>query len=132
MQRRLRGNVRELRSAVQHAAVVCRGTVITPECLPFETPKLSNTSGTQIEQIVGLLLAWADRQLSRRDPGLEPGDLYERFLKTFERPILEAALSAVGGNQKAAADLLGLHRETLRKRLRKTVLEEDDRGQTNE
>ena len=46
-----------------------------------------------------------------------PG-LYNRILKELERPLLAITLDATQGNQLRAADLLGLNRNTLRKKLR--------------
>ena len=48
---------------------------------------------------------------------LPPPGLYERILHEFERPLLEVALDATGGNQLKCADLLGINRNTLRKKL---------------
>ena len=49
---------------------------------------------------------------------LPPPGLYHRILKEIEVPLLTAALAATRGNQIRAADLLGLNRNTLRKRIR--------------
>ncbi|SFI98456.1 sigma-54-dependent transcriptional regulator [Planctomicrobium piriforme] len=124
-QRQWPGNVRELRSAIQHAALVCRGNVLTPEFLPPETVSApSRSSAEDVSRILELLRTWADEVVQTVDPRNTATCLFEQFLNTFEPPILAAALDAVNGNRKAAADLLGLHRETLRKRLRKYELGE--------
>ncbi|OYU50158.1 MAG: nitrogen regulation protein NR(I) [Rhizobiales bacterium PAR1] len=49
---------------------------------------------------------------------LPPAGLYDRLLVEFERPLVAAALAATNGNQVRAADLLGLNRNTLRKKIR--------------
>ena len=49
---------------------------------------------------------------------LPPPGLYHRILKEIEVPLLTAALAATRGNQIRAADLLGLNRNTLRKKIR--------------
>src|SRR5439155_9346711 len=49
---------------------------------------------------------------------LPPPGLYHRVLKEVEYPLLSAALAATRGNQIRAADLLGLNRNTLRKKIR--------------
>ncbi|WP_437204571.1 sigma-54-dependent transcriptional regulator [Planctomicrobium sp. SH664] len=122
------GNVRELRSAVQHAAIVCRGGLITPDCFPATgTPRPDDRMGNAAS-ILPQLKTWAHQQLPLVNPSDVSSTLYERFLDAFEPPILTAALEAAGGSRKAAADLLGLHRETLRKRLRKHGLAEPDSG----
>ncbi len=49
--------------------------------------------------------------------GLPPSGLYYRVLPLFERPLIEVALQATGYNQLKAADLLGINRNTLRKKI---------------
>ena len=50
--------------------------------------------------------------------GLPPPGLYHRILREVEHPLLTAALAATRGNQIRAADLLGVNRNTLRKKIR--------------
>jgi len=52
------------------------------------------------------------------ESGLPPAGLYHRVLREVEYPLLSAALAATRGNQIRAADLLGLNRNTLRKKIR--------------
>jgi two-component system nitrogen regulation response regulator GlnG len=49
---------------------------------------------------------------------LPPPGLYHRILKEIEYPLLSVALAATRGNQIRAADLLGVNRNTLRKKIR--------------
>ncbi|MBV8061007.1 MAG: hypothetical protein JO126_07455 [Alphaproteobacteria bacterium] len=46
------------------------------------------------------------------------GDLYDRVIQEIERPLLTLALRRCRGNQLRAAELLGLNRNTLRKKIR--------------
>ncbi len=50
--------------------------------------------------------------------GLPPPGLYYRILREIEYPLISAALAATRGNQIKAAELLGLNRNTLRKKVR--------------
>ena len=50
--------------------------------------------------------------------GLPPPGLYHRILREVEYPLLSAALAATRGDQIRAADLLGVNRNTLRKKIR--------------
>src|SRR6202040_961043 len=55
---------------------------------------------------------------SEFDDDLPPPGLYHRILREVEGPLLSAALTATRGNQIRAADLLGVNRNTLRKKIR--------------
>jgi two-component system nitrogen regulation response regulator GlnG len=64
-----------------------------------------------------------ERHLSRYFGGytgdnLPPPGLYHRVLKEVEGPLISAALAATRGNQIKAAELLGVNRNTLRKKIR--------------
>ena len=50
--------------------------------------------------------------------GTQPNNMYELVLRQVERPLFEAILEHTKGNQSRAAELLGLNRGTLRKKLR--------------
>jgi two-component system nitrogen regulation response regulator GlnG len=52
------------------------------------------------------------------EDGLPPAGLYHRILREIEYPLLTATLTATRGNQIRAADLLGVNRNTLRKKIR--------------
>lgn len=50
--------------------------------------------------------------------GTQPNNMYDLVLKQVEQPLFEAILEHTKGNQSRAAELLGLNRGTLRKKLR--------------
>lgn len=50
--------------------------------------------------------------------GHKPGDLYQLVLGEVERPLFQAVLDYTNGNQSEAAEILGINRGTLRKKLR--------------
>ncbi len=50
--------------------------------------------------------------------GDRPGDLYDLVLGEVERPLFKAVMDYTSGNQSQAADILGINRGTLRKKLR--------------
>ncbi|MDE2574193.1 MAG: nitrogen regulation protein NR(I), partial [Rhodospirillales bacterium] len=56
--------------------------------------------------------------LAAHDDGLAPSDIYDRVLAEIERPLIQMTLSATRGNQIKAAAMLGLNRNTLRKKIR--------------
>jgi len=105
------GNVRELRSAIEHAAVASGGGPILPAHLPeavrqgaAKPPADAPADlGAMIEQFVAAL---AD------------GSPYREVMERLEKALIRRALADAGGNQSVAAERLGLHRNTLRNKLR--------------
>ena len=59
--------------------------------------------------------------------GMPASGLYDRILQEIERPLLEIALDQCRGNQLRAAELLGLNRNTLRKKIRALGIEASGR-----
>jgi two-component system nitrogen regulation response regulator GlnG len=109
------GNVRELRNAIEHAMILAQGGIIAPEHLPPPlTRETSSSAGSAEEMIAKAVRQWAEQQFEN-PTGAE--DLYERFLKFVEPPLLRTTLEHCGGQCVAAARQLGLHRTTLRKKL---------------
>jgi two-component system nitrogen regulation response regulator GlnG len=113
------GNVRELRNAIEHAAIVARGRPIRPEHLPPSANGGSVAGGApDIQKIRELISLWTAREMrTGGSPGESP--LYERFLELVEPPLLRAALEQCRGNRASTAQMLGIHRATLRQKLRK-------------
>jgi DNA-binding NtrC family response regulator len=108
------GNVRELRHAVEHAALLGRSGLIGPEHLPPARGLPVTEPADPGDGLQCAVAAWAAAQLSG---GPLPADLYQRFLSQVERSLFEAVLKKTGQNVSAAADVLGIHRTTLRKRM---------------
>jgi two-component system nitrogen regulation response regulator GlnG len=111
-QRSWPGNVRELRHAVEHGALLARGGRIAPEHLPAVTEApISESAASGLQSAVR---TWSRQQL---EAGALEGQLYQGLLAQIEPPLFETVLQSTAGNRAAAADLLGLHRATLRKKL---------------
>jgi len=120
-QRTWRGNVRELRNVVYRLALMAReeridadsvNDIIGPENTPAILPQADGQGG-----FGAALAGW----LTAENP--PPGALYHRALAAFEKPLIEYALGRTGGNQLRAAQLLGINRNTLRKRIGELGLE---------
>ena len=106
------GNVRELQGVVKQAMLNASGHLIVPEFLPDflsrSTAPETPTPG-ELPDIVGLV------------EGLLPtaaGDLHAQVIAAVERVLFPRVLQHTHGNQSQACEILGLHRSTLRHRLR--------------
>ncbi|MCL2700296.1 MAG: sigma-54 dependent transcriptional regulator [Phycisphaerae bacterium] len=118
------GNVRELQNAIQHAAIIAGGGTILPDHLPQivhdgATMRADGESaaGEANEQLQAYIRALPT------PPG--EGGLYAAAVTPLERALILHALNKTGGNQSQAADLLGLHRNTLRNKLKELGLDGD-------
>lgn len=121
LQRPWRGNVRELRNAVEHAAIVTRGREIGPEAFPAPLGG-PRAPGSVDEELRSVTRSWAQSAVVQASTvGTAP--LYERLLEVVEPELLREVLAACGGNRAAAAERLGMHRATLRQKLRRFGLD---------
>lgn len=107
------GNVRELRNAVEHGALMAHGNAIAPEHLPPAIPREIPSSPDPAAALARAAMVWAEAQLA--GPHTQ-SDLYQQFLSAAEPALFDAVLKTTGGNQAAAAQILGIHRATLRKK----------------
>ena len=107
-----RGNVRELQNAVYRLALMARDDVIDAGTVTavLGDPAEAVMRGRD-DALGAALAAWLG------DNAPAHGTLYHRAVSAFERPLFEYALGQTGGNQLRAAKLLGINRNTLRKRL---------------
>lgn len=111
------GNVRELRNAIEHAAIMSRGEVIDVSHLPSKhgtSPEFARGD----EHLQRELVRWVSERLAMANSEQADGDLFERFLATVEPPLLQTAFEHFSRNRAATARVLGLHRATLRQKLK--------------
>jgi two-component system, NtrC family, nitrogen regulation response regulator GlnG len=117
------GNVRELENLVHRLAALYAQDEITSDVVAAELPG-AGPAGAGSSEVAqdGSLSAFMDRHLgeyfAQFGEELPPPGLYERIIAEVEQPLINAALAATGGNQIKAAALLGLNRNTLRKKIR--------------
>ncbi len=120
------GNVRELRNAIERAAIVARGRDIHLEHLPPPAEPVPGPPAPSAvaEAISGQITAWFEheRHATNQSAAAE-ATLYDRFLAVVEPPLLRALLSRNQGNRASAAVELGIHRATLRQKLKRYGIE---------
>jgi Fis family transcriptional regulator len=97
------------------ASPVSRSAPRAPARKPAAAPVATGTAcaGTSLDQCVVHNL---DQYFAALD-GAKPHALHELVMQAVERPLLQYAMARSGGNQSAAAELLGINRNTLRKKL---------------
>ena len=110
------GNVRELENVVKRAAALATTTLILPDHLP-DTLRPAAGSAEAAGGLEPFPIEWIRAELARLQGDLD-GRLHDHFVACVERPLLELILRRTGGNQVKAADLLGINRNTLRKRIK--------------
>jgi two-component system, NtrC family, nitrogen regulation response regulator GlnG len=108
------GNVRELRNALEHAAILARGSPLLPEHFPRLTSPTG--AGSPAEQLANAVRLWLAER-TRNSAKTPPGDLYTELLHCVEPPLLDEVMRRLQGNRWAAAQWLGLNRATVRKKL---------------
>jgi two-component system nitrogen regulation response regulator GlnG len=108
------GNVRELENAIQRAVTLSQGDKIFPDALPPQIFKPGQGAHLSFENFLEEKLA----DLVERMGGLDRGDIYSMVLQRVEKPLITLVLKKTEGNQVRAASLLGINRNTLRKKIK--------------
>jgi len=121
------GNVRELENLLQRICALHPGNQISGAMIKEEFDRstselaggpmsiMANVSGGNLSQTVRLHL---DQYFDYHDDGMPPPGLYQRILREIERPLIQKVLQVTSGNQVKAAEMLGLNRNTLRKKIK--------------
>ena len=116
------GNVRELENLIRRLAALYPQDVITAPVIEAELAQPVLVSAPEEKPGDEGLSASVERHLNAYFAGfgdnLPPPGLYHRILREVEYPLISAALAATRGNQIKAAELLGVNRNTLRKKIR--------------
>lgn len=122
------GNILELSNFLRRIAVLYSGDVITAEMVRAELareprrplqPKEIRPMEIELQKpsLAGAVEDYVSDVLRDVDP--PPPDLYDRLLREIETPLLRRVMAATRGNKLKAAEILGLNRNTLRKKLEK-------------
>ncbi|HQR88466.1 MAG: nitrogen regulation protein NR(I) [Caulobacter sp. 32-67-35] len=113
------GNVRELENLIRRMCALYAEELITARIVDRELQ--DHTPAVRSEEGPLTLSMLVERHLSGyfadQPDGVPAAGLYDRVLQEVERPLIQLTLSATRGNQVRAAEILGLNRNTLRKKI---------------
>ena len=116
------GNVRELQNLVSRVVALCPDEVVDRRAIEAELTSSWPEDGAAEGEAGGDLAIILERHMKRyfelHGDALPPPGLYQRMLRELEFPLITLTLAATRGNQLKAADVLGLNRNTLRKKIR--------------
>ena len=112
------GNVRELENVLKKAFILCKSAVLTREDFPFLNGLEPQPDLKRFENELSLLL-----EIPFQIQDQLKGQFYQKIIELVEKHLIEKTLRVVGNNQVKAAELLGINRITLRKRIKDFGLE---------
>jgi two-component system nitrogen regulation response regulator GlnG len=120
------GNVRELENVMRRLAALCPDETISAEVIAAEltdaTPSqpafAQGTTPAGPESMVTAVERHIKEFLAAHNDGIGVTDIYDQIIAEVERPLIRMTLAATRGNQIKAAAMLGLNRNTLRKKIR--------------
>ena len=121
------GNVRELENLMRRLAALCPDEVIGAAVVqaeladvePHGAPAAAAPAAAVGPEPLSAAVERHIRQfLAAHRDGVGPSDIYDQVLAEVERPLIMLTLAATRGNQIKAAAMLGLNRNTLRKKIR--------------
>jgi two-component system nitrogen regulation response regulator GlnG len=119
------GNVRELENLIRRVCALYPEDMITARIVDLEltersAPGARTAGAASLSDVVGDHLAG---YFASQPDGTPPDGLFERVMAEVERPLIRLTLAATRGNQLKAAKVLGLNRNTLRKRIHDLQIE---------
>jgi len=117
------GNVRELENLMRRLAALYPQELITGEVIAAElaenvTHEEPGVAPNEQERLTQAVERHIRQFLQASRDGMPMRDIYDRVIAEVERPLIQMTLAATKGNQIKAAAMLGLNRNTLRKKIR--------------
>lgn len=111
------GNVRELENTIKRAVILSSDPMLTPLDFSGLTERQTTIHASPHEQSLEALVEAKLRTSFNGIEKLDKGDIYDRVLEQVERPLIRYTLEKTRGNQVRTADILGINRNTLRKKI---------------
>jgi two-component system nitrogen regulation response regulator GlnG len=116
------GNVRELENLMRRLAALTPQETITADIVAAELSEPAEEMGEESASFPRDLGAAVERHiramLTGSSDGIPTRDIYDQVIAEVERPLIRMTLAATRGNQIKAAEMLGLNRNTLRKKIK--------------
>ncbi len=111
------GNVRELENTIKRAVILSGDPLLTAADFSGLADRQETIQAVPQEQSLEALVEMKLRGSMNGIEKLDKGDIYDRVLEQVERPLIRFVLEKTRGNQVRAADILGINRNTLRKKI---------------
>ncbi len=118
LQHRWPGNVRELENLIRRLSALYSQEVIGVEVIEAELAEASSAAEPEGNGLSQSIENHLRNYFSALGDALPSPGLYDRVLREMERPLISLTLEATRGNQIKASHVLGLNRNTLRKKIR--------------
>ena len=116
------GNIRELENFINSLVVLISEEEITPNHVEENLNLIPSVNSNELDADNGKLSSSVEKHIKRyfdlHGDSLPPPGLYNRILKEIELPLIALSLSATRGNQIKTSELLGINRNTLRKKIK--------------
>jgi two-component system nitrogen regulation response regulator GlnG len=116
------GNIRELENFINSLVVLISDEEITPNHVEENLNLIPSVNSNELDADNGKLSSSVEKHIKRyfdlHGDSLPPPGLYNRILKEIELPLIALSLSATRGNQIKTSELLGINRNTLRKKIK--------------
>jgi two-component system nitrogen regulation response regulator GlnG len=114
------GNIREMENSIYRATLLASDQILAPADFPDLIPNQNGSEqGTSLEDLISGKL---NASLSQMDV-TELNDLYDMVLQQMERPLIRIILEKTRNNQVRTAEILGINRNTLRKKIKTLGIE---------
>lgn len=122
------GNLRELDNILRRLSLTAAGTTISQSDVEqalasTAVPRSSDPRAAVDGRLSDAIEQHLQRYFDLHGEQLPPPGLYQRIMREVERPLIQIALDACSGNQLRCADLLGINRNTLRKKVSELNIE---------
>ena len=116
------GNIRELENFINSLVVLISDEEITLNHVEENLNLIPSVNSNELDSDNGKLSSSVEKHIKRyfdlHGDSLPPPGLYNRILKEIELPLIALSLSATRGNQIKTSELLGINRNTLRKKIK--------------